>query len=127
MAGDRSLSDVLQDILANVQEILRSEIRLARTEIREEATRAVSSVLWLAAGAVVALSSWIFLLWTVAYALAAVVPMWAATLITAAAMTMTGAALIGVGFRRIKRVTPVPERTIDSLKENLEWIKQPTK
>jgi hypothetical protein len=27
----------------------------------------------------------------------------------------------------MKRVAPVPDRTIDSLKENLEWIKQPTK
>jgi hypothetical protein len=38
-AGDRSLSDVLQDIIRNVQEIVRSEVRLAKTEIREEAAK----------------------------------------------------------------------------------------
>ena len=31
---DRSVSDVLQDIFGNVQEIVRSEVRLARAEIR---------------------------------------------------------------------------------------------
>jgi uncharacterized membrane protein YqjE len=41
--GDRSLSDVLQDILRNVQEMVRSEVRLAKTEIREEAVKAKSS------------------------------------------------------------------------------------
>ena len=39
-AEDRSFSDVVQDILRNVQEIVRSEVRLAKTEIREEAVKA---------------------------------------------------------------------------------------
>ena len=36
MAEERSVSDVLQDILRNVQDMVRSEIRLAKVEIREE-------------------------------------------------------------------------------------------
>ena len=35
-AADRSFSDVLQDIIGNVQEMVRSEVRLAKTEIREQ-------------------------------------------------------------------------------------------
>ena len=69
MAGDRSVSDVLQDILRNVQEILRSEVRLAKAEIRQEATEAAASALWMTAGVVGVLSAWMFLLWTAAYAL----------------------------------------------------------
>lgn len=38
--GDRSLSTLLQDIAGNVQDILRSEVRLARTEIAGEFFRA---------------------------------------------------------------------------------------
>jgi hypothetical protein len=116
--GDRPFSAVVEDILINVRELLRSEIRLARTEIRE--------ALWLASGAVVILSSWIFLLWTCAYALSAIMPIWAATLVVALATAVCGSMLTVVGVRRIKRVTPVPDRTIDSLKENLKWIRQPT-
>ena len=127
MPGDRSFATVLQDILVNVQEILRSEIRLARTEIRQEAVRAAFSALWLAAGVIVVLGSCMFLLWTGAYALSAIVPMWAATLVVALAAAACGGILIVVGVRKLARVTPVPDRTIDSLKENLEWIRQPTK
>jgi hypothetical protein len=36
-AEDPSFSDVVQDILRNVKEIVRSEMRLAKAEIGEEA------------------------------------------------------------------------------------------
>jgi acyl-CoA reductase-like NAD-dependent aldehyde dehydrogenase len=127
MTGDRSISDVLQDILRNVQEILRSEMRLAKAEIREEAKQAASSALWVTVGVVVLLSAWMFLLWTAACALAAIMPMWSATVVIAIAIAGAGGALIAIGIRRFTQVKPMPERTIESLKENLEWMKQPTK
>ena len=127
MAEDRSISDVLQDILRNLQEMVRSEIRLARVEIRDEARQAVSSGVWLAAGAVGALSAWAFLLWTLAYTLATRMPMWAATLVVAVGLAAAAAALITGGLRRVKRIQPIPERTVESVKESLEWMKQPTK
>jgi hypothetical protein len=127
VTGTRSVSDVLQDILRNVQDILRSEVRLAKAEIRQEATQAASSALWVMVGIVGVLSGWMFLLWTAAYALAAIMPVWAAALVIAIAMAGAGSVLIATGIRRFTHVKPIPERTIESLKENLEWMKQPTK
>jgi membrane protein implicated in regulation of membrane protease activity len=49
---DRPVSDLFQDILRNVQEIIRSEVSLAKAELREEASKAAASVAWLAVGAV---------------------------------------------------------------------------
>ena len=127
MAEDRSVSDVLQDILRNAQEMVRSEMRLAKVEIHEEVRRAVSSSAWIAAGAVGAVSAWIFLLWTLAYALATWMPMWAATLVVSVGMAASATVLILGGIRRAKRIQAIPERTVESVKENLEWMKQPTK
>jgi len=124
---ERSVSVVLQDILRNLQEMVRSEVRLAKVEIRDEARRAVSSGIWIAAGVVGALSAWLFLLWTVAYLLAARMSMWAATLLIAIVMAGVASVLIVGGMRRVKRIQPIPERTVQSVKENLEWMKQPTK
>ena len=59
MAEERSVSDVFQDILRNLQEMVRSEIRLAKVEIRGEVKQAVSSAVWVAAGGVAAMSAWI--------------------------------------------------------------------
>ena len=127
MGEERSVSDVLQDILRNLQDMVRSEIRLAQVEIREEGRRAVASSIWIAAEAVAAVSAWTFVLWAFAYALAARMPMWAATLVVAIAMAAAAAVLIMGGIRKIKRIQPIPERTVESVKENFEWMKQPTK
>ena len=59
MAADRSVTDVLQDILRNVQDILQSEVRLAKAEIRQEATQAATAALWMTIGVVGLLSAWI--------------------------------------------------------------------
>ena len=127
MAVDRTFSDVLQDILRNLQEIVRSEVRLAKAEIRDEAVQAGSSALWVAAGAVAALCAWTFLSWTAVYALAAFMSMWAATLAVAVTLAIVAGVLLVIGMRRFKRIQPIPARTVETLKENLEWMKQSTK
>jgi uncharacterized membrane protein YqjE len=127
MAGERSVSDVLQDILRDLEDMVRSEIRLAKVEIREEVRRTVSSSVWIAAGAAVAVSAWSFLLWALVFALATRMPMWAATLVVAGVMGAAAAVLIMGGIRRATRIQPIPERTVESIKENLEWMKQQTR
>ena len=127
MAEERSVSDVLQDIFRNVQEMVRAEIRLAKVEIREEAGRAVSSSAWIAAGAVGVLSAGMLLMWTLVYALATRMSMWAATLIVAVVMAAGATVLIVRGIGKMKRIRLIPERTVESVKENLEWMKQATK
>jgi uncharacterized membrane protein YqjE len=127
VAEERSVSDVLQDVLRNLEDIVRSEIRLARVEIREEVRGAVSSSVWIAVGAVGAVSASTLLLWTLAYALATRMPIWAATLVVAVVIAVASMVLIVSGIRRAKRIQPIPERTVKVVKENLEWMKQPTK
>jgi hypothetical protein len=127
VGDERSVSDVLQEIVRNIQEMVRSELRLAKVEMRDELGRAVSSGLWIAAGAAGAVSAWTFLLWTLTYGLATQMPMWTATLVVAVIMAAVAAVLMMGGIRRARRIQPIPERTVESVKESLEWMKQPTK
>ncbi len=129
MAGDnsRSIADVLQDILANVQGIIRAEVRLAKTEVTEEATKAGRAAGMLAGGAVAAVFTIWLLLLTLLFALGTVVPMWAAALIL---FVITGAAtafLLAAGKKRFAAVHATPEKTIETMKENVEWAKSQTK
>jgi uncharacterized membrane protein YqjE len=125
--GERSLSDVLQNIIRNVQEIMRSEVRLAKTEILEEATKAKSATLWLGAGAVIAIFAIFFLLLMIVYALALLMPSWAAALIVGVALAVAASVMLIAGARRFKQIHPTPERTVETIKENVEWAKQHTK
>jgi uncharacterized membrane protein YqjE len=123
-AEDRSLSDILRDAIRNLQEILRSEVRLAKTEIGEEVAKAKSSTLLLGVGGVTAILAVSFLLLTAVYALALVMPTWAAALIVGAALAVVAAILLTTGRKRFKEIHPTPERTVDTMKENVEWAKQ---
>ena len=127
MNQERALFDVLRDILRNLQEIFRSEVRLAKVEFREEARQAAASAAWIAAGTIGALSAWAFLLWTIAFALSTRLSLWAATLVVAVVLAWASGVLIAGGIRRVKRLHPIPERTIASIKENVEWMRHPAK
>ena len=47
---ERSVSAVLADIVGNVQDIVRSEVRLAKAEVKEETAHAAHSVGFIACG-----------------------------------------------------------------------------
>jgi uncharacterized membrane protein YqjE len=126
-SGDRSLSDVLQDIIRNVQEIVRSEVRLAKTELREEAEKAKTPTLLVGAGAVATMFAISFLLLTIVYALARVMPNWAAALIVAAALGVVASTMLTAGMKRFTQGPRTPTRTINTIQENVRWAKQQTK
>ncbi len=110
-----------------MQEIVRSEVRLAKTEIREEAAKAKSSARLLGAGAVTAIFATLFLLLVIVYALALVMPSWAAALIVGAALAVVASVMLTAGIKRFKQIYPTPARTVETIKENVEWAKQHTK
>jgi hypothetical protein len=124
---ERPLSDVLREIVRNLQEIVRAEVRLARAEIRDDARQTAAAAVWIVAGIAGALSAWAFLLWTIVFALSTRMSMWAATLLVAVVLAVVAGVLIMGGVRRLKRLNPMPERTIASIKENVAWLKHPAR
>jgi uncharacterized membrane protein YqjE len=116
---DLSFSDLMKNIVADVQDLVRSEFRLAKTELREEAAGFKSPALLLGAGAITALFAVFFMLYALVYALAMVLPQWAAALIVAVLLAAAGAITLRLGVKRLKRVSMVPYRTIASVKEVL--------
>jgi uncharacterized membrane protein YqjE len=116
---DRSLSDVLQDIVANVQDIVRSELRLASAEIRQELVKAASAGKVAGAGGVLALFALGFLLLSAVYALSLVMAAWLAALIVAVVLAVVASVLISAGNKRLKTVHLKPEKTVASIRETL--------
>jgi uncharacterized membrane protein YqjE len=116
---ERSLADVFQDIIANVQDIVRSELRLASVEIRQELVKAASAGKVAAAGGVLALFALAFLLLAAVYGLALVMPPWLAALTVAVVLAIIGSLLISAGSKRLKLIHLKPEKTVASIRETL--------
>jgi uncharacterized membrane protein YqjE len=126
--GDRSVADVLGDVIRNVQEIVRSEVRLFKAGIREEAAQLKSSLLLLVAGGIISFFAVLLLVLAMVFSLALVMPIWAATLTAGAALAIVAGVTLASGVRRFKSLYPPSGQTNEAeLKENMEWAQRHTK
>jgi uncharacterized membrane protein YqjE len=121
--SDRSIASVLGDIVGNVQQIIRAEVRLAKVEVGEEIARAGRGGIIAAAGAVLCTMALGFLLLALVYALALVWPAWAAALAVGAGAAVIGGVCISAGLSRLKQVKLAPPKTVATLQENIQWAK----
>jgi len=121
---NRPVSQVLQDIVGNIQEIIRAEFHLAKAEMKEEGSKAAIGAGVIAAGAMLAMYSGAFLLLAAVYALSMILTPWQSALIVGVVTGVAGAILVSAGRRRLKEVHPTPQRTVETMKENLEWAEK---
>jgi uncharacterized membrane protein YqjE len=122
-----SISGLVQGIVGNIQNIIRSEIRLAKTEVKEDATTAGKGAGMLVAGAIFCAYALGILFLCFIYLLDNVVADWLAALIVAVVVAIIGAIVAMIGLKEVKSVKPGPEQTIDSIKEDIRWAKQQTR
>jgi uncharacterized membrane protein len=125
--SQRSVSDVLQDIVGNLQQIIRDEFRLAGAEVEGKAHRAARPASILAAGSVLGLYGFGFLLLAAVYGLSLVIAPWLAALLIGAVLAIVAAVLISSGRNRLRQIDPMPEKTVQSMKENVQWTKEQIK
>jgi uncharacterized membrane protein YqjE len=123
-ATEAPLSSIIGDLVGNLQDLIRGEFRLAQQEVKEQAKTAGVGAGLLAGAGAMALVGLIFVGLTLTYGLSGFVPAWAAALIVAATFFIVGGVLFMVGKQRLQTVDPVPHQTIESLKEDTEWVKQ---
>jgi uncharacterized membrane protein YqjE len=124
MQQGRTMAEVLQDIVANIQEIFRSEFRLAKIEIQQQIAHAARSAVPLIIGMLLGLYALGFLLLAAVHALSLAVAPWLASLIVGVVVLAISLALVSVGRNRLKQVKVVPEKTVETVKENVQWAKQ---
>jgi uncharacterized membrane protein YqjE len=129
MAGEgaRSIAAVLTDIVGNVQQIIRAEIRLAKVEVRQEVNIAARSAMLLIVGGVVAVLALGVALLAGVYALAIVVAPWLAALIVAGAVGAIAGALIASGITQMHQVSIALPKTVATIEESIQWAKTPTR
>jgi uncharacterized membrane protein YqjE len=125
--NDRSIAAVIKDIVGNLQQIVRAEIRLAKAELRDEAAKAKRGVTMLAAGALLATLALGALLLAAIYGLSTTMPPWAAALVVGLATAILGCLFASAGAKQLKQVTLPPPKTAATIQENVQWAKTQAK
>lgn len=126
-SSGRPISGILQDIVTHMTEIIRSEIRLARAEIRQDVTQVTRAGIFLGVGAVLALYGFGFILLAGVYALSNVISPWISALIVGGGMALLAGAFFFIGRKKMQLASLKPDETIQSLKENVTWVKKQTR
>jgi uncharacterized membrane protein YqjE len=120
---ERSIASVLKDIVGNLRQIVRAEVRLAKAEVGEQLSRARRAMVLVALGALFATLALACLLLAAVYLLAHFVQPWAAALLVALAVGAIGGVLVAIGTTQLKRISLSPARTVTSVQENIQWAK----
>jgi uncharacterized membrane protein YqjE len=122
-ADERSTGELVHETVEHVREIFRKEIRLAKAEAKEEATKAGKAAVIAGAALLFGVFTIHFLLWALVWALAPQIDFWVASLVVAAG-TLVIALLCGVWARSILRTVNLkPERAVRQLQETAAWAK----
>lgn len=124
--GERTFADILKDAVSNIQDIIRSEVRLAKIETKEELSKASAAAVMFGAAAVMGLFGFGFCLLCAVYALALVMTAWAAALVVGVGLLVIGGILLSVGVGRWKKVK-MPQKTMFTVKEDVEWMRSQSK
>jgi uncharacterized membrane protein YqjE len=122
-SADRPLSAVLGDIVGNVQQIVRAEIRLARVEVQEQVAKAKRGTILLAAGALVGVLALGVLLLSAVYALSTIVAPALAALIVGGVAALVAGAAVAAGASQFRQVTLPPPKTSATVQETIQWAK----
>jgi uncharacterized membrane protein YqjE len=123
-AGDtKSLRELVSDMTTEVSQLFRAEIELAKTEAKEEAAKAARAGAMFGVGGFVGYLAVIMLSFAAAWALAAVIPDGLAFLMVGAVYAAIAAVCFLMGRKRIQEFSPVPQETVETLKEDVEWAR----
>jgi len=122
-----SIADLIKSALHDAQDLVRGEIALAKAEAREEASRLGIGAALLAGAAITAVIGIVLLLTTLAWAISEGLgwPVSAGFAIVTLLTLIAAGALAYMGKTRMAAARRMP-RTVDTLKENLQWMQART-
>ena len=123
--GDRSLGDLVGRLTGDLSRLFRAEVALAKVEVKEEAARAGRGAGLLAGAGVGGQLALLFVSLAVMFGLGAWMPLGWAALIVAALWAVATAVLASSGRGALRTVNPTLPETVETLKEDAQWAKNP--
>jgi VIT1/CCC1 family predicted Fe2+/Mn2+ transporter len=125
--AERSLGQLFKDLTTQAYTLIRQELELAKTEANERVTALMSDAAWIGAGALLLHIGLGTAVAAIVLALAqAGVPLPAAAALVAVVLMVAAAFIVQSRLAAIRRRRMLPARTLHSIKETGQWLKNQT-
>jgi hypothetical protein len=129
VAGDDdapSIAQLIGDIVADAQHVIRKELELAKVEIESIGRTALRSATTMAAGVSIAGAGGLLLLFMVVHLVTDItaLDLWISYAIVGGAAAVLGGIMLAAGRARLRNQDLVPRETADALRKDVEWIRE---
>jgi hypothetical protein len=123
-----SLTSLVSGIVNDAQKLIKQEIALARREFVDELNKTKQATASFGIGAGLAAVGAVLLSLTFVYLLhdEAHLRLWLSYLIVGGILAICGIAFLLIAKAQAAEITLVPKQTIETLRENVQWIKNQT-
>jgi hypothetical protein len=118
------LGELFATLSNQASQLFRQEVQLAQAEMTNKAMRAGKNVALVVLGAVTAQGAFLAIIAALILALAQVMDAWLAALLVGIGLAIVAAMLVQVGLKQLKEIDPAPRQTIQTMRENKEWLTQ---
>jgi hypothetical protein len=122
-AANTSPGQLASEVAKDMSTLVRQEVALAKAELQQEAKTAGTAVGAFGGAGFAGYFVLVFLSLAGMYGLDSVMPTGWAALIVAAVWAVIAAVFAVIGRSKMKGFNPKPERTIETVKEDVQWAK----
>jgi nitrate/nitrite transporter NarK len=122
-AANASPGELASEVAKDMSTLVRQEVALARAELQQEAKTAGTAVGAFGGAGFAGYFVLVFLSLAMMWALGSQMALGWAALIVAGVWAVVAAVLAVMGRSKLKAFTPKPERTIETVKEDVQWAK----
>ena len=130
--AESSTTSLLSGIISDFGDLIKQEIRFAQAEFKSDLNKTREAATSLGIGVGVASLSGLLLAWMLVHLLhwatspavqdPARLPLWACFGIVGAVFGVVGGGLILASLKKFQSFNPLPDKTAQTLKENVQWI-----
>jgi hypothetical protein len=123
-----TLAQLMRGLVDDVTLLMRQELALAKHEMHEEVRKTKTVAVSLGAGIGITAVGGLLLIVMLVHLLNALTewPLWICYGIVGGVCALAGIALLYRGKRYMSQIDIVPQQTVETMKENVRWIKEKT-
>jgi hypothetical protein len=118
-----SVTSLVSGIVTDVQDLIKQQVALIRTEVKDDVNKSITGSIWLAAGGGIAAMGALLLCITIALVLGQYVfqqNWWIGFLIVGGVLAIVGSGLLYAAIKKFESIRAMPQ-TVQALKETVEW------
>jgi uncharacterized membrane protein YqjE len=118
------ISTLVSGIIHDAQDLVRQQLTLFQVEIKNDTRRTIAAMIPIIVGMLVGLLALVVLALMAAHLLYWLWPelhLWGAHGIVGGVLAVAAGVLIWWGAAQFKKFSPLPDQTVEGLKENIQW------